>query len=72
MVSVQSEYIMSADVSDEIQKPQRDDPFLLNIKKRTFIDVISFLYAFAHCLKITQNVAFVFLNFGIFHQFLSY
>ena len=33
MVSVQSEYIMSADVSDEIQKPNRDDPFLLNIKK---------------------------------------
>ena len=32
MVSVQSEYIMSADVSDEIQKPNRDDPFLLNIK----------------------------------------
>ena len=24
------------------------------------------------CLKITQNVAFQFLNFGIFHQFLSY
>ena len=26
----------------------------------------------AHCLKIAQNVAFEFLNFGIFHQFLSY
>ena len=26
----------------------------------------------AQCLKITQNVAFEFLNFGIFHQFLSY
>ena len=25
----------------------------------------------AHCLKITQNVAFEWLNFGIFHQFLS-
>ena len=25
-----------------------------------------------HCLKITQNVAFEFLNFGIFHQLLSY
>ena len=24
------------------------------------------------CLKITQNVAFEFLNFDIFHQFLSY
>ena len=26
----------------------------------------------AHCLKITQNVAFEFLDFGIFHQFMSY
>ena len=26
----------------------------------------------AQCLKLTQNVAFEFLNFGIFHQFLSY
>ena len=25
-----------------------------------------------YCLKITQNVAFEFLNLGIFHQFLSY
>ena len=25
-----------------------------------------------HCLKITQNVAFQLLNFGIFHQFLYY
>ena len=25
-----------------------------------------------HCLKITQNVAFEFLSFGIFHHFLSY
>ena len=26
----------------------------------------------AHCLKISQNVAFEFFNFGIFHQFLTY
>ena len=26
----------------------------------------------SHCLKITQNVAFEFSNFGIFYQFLSY
>ena len=26
----------------------------------------------SHCLKITQNVAFEFLNLGIFHHFLSY
>ena len=25
-----------------------------------------------HCLKITQNVAFEFLNFGIFHQIVSF
>ena len=25
-----------------------------------------------HCLKITQNVAFEFFNFGILHQFLTY
>ena len=25
----------------------------------------------AHCLKITQYVAFEFFNFGVFHQFLS-
>ena len=30
------------------------------------------VYRLAHCLKITQNVAFEFLNLGIFHQFLSY
>ena len=28
-----------------------------------------YVYNPAHCLKITQNVAFEFLNFGIFHQF---
>ena len=28
--------------------------------------------AYSHCLKITQNVAFEYLNFGIFRQFLSY
>ena len=26
----------------------------------------------ARCLKITQNVAFVFFNFGLFRQFLTY
>ena len=31
-----------------------------------------FFFHGAHCLKITQNVAFEFLNFDIFHQFLSY
>ena len=33
---------------------------------------IKFVSQLSHCLKITQNVAFEFLNFGIFHQFLSY
>ena len=32
---------------------------------------ISVHCVFAHCLKITQNVAFEFFYFGIFHQFLS-
>ena len=30
------------------------------------------LFTALQCLKITQNVAFEFLNFGISHQFLSY
>ena len=35
--------------------------------------VNSFLPPSSHCLKITQNAAFEFLNlFCIFHQFLSY
>ena len=29
-------------------------------------------YSNSQCLKITQNVAFVFFNFGFFRQFLSY
>ena len=31
-----------------------------------------FILTTAHCLKITQNVAFQFFNFGIFHQFSSF
>ena len=31
-----------------------------------------FEFSRAHCLKITHKVAFEFLDFGIFHQFLSY
>ena len=27
---------------------------------------------YTHCLKMTQNVAFELLNFGIFRQFVSY
>ena len=34
-------------------------------------DTVKLLFQ-AQCLKITQNVAFEFLNFGIFHHFLSY
>ena len=30
------------------------------------------LFTAAHCLKITQNVAFEFFSFGIFPQLLSY
>ena len=49
------------DVEDFVPEDQGIDNFLEiedNIK--------------AQCLKITQNVAFEFLNFGIFHQFLAY
>ena len=42
-------------------------------EKKVLIDLFSFFNIYiAHCLKITQNVAFEFSNFGIFHQFLSY
>ena len=36
------------------------------------VALIFFVTEYTHCLKITQNVAFENLNFGIFHQFLSY
>ena len=35
----------------------------------SFYPVCSFV---SHCLKITQNVAFEFMNFGILHQFLTF
>ena len=34
--------------------------------------LLSIFFPFPHCLKITQNVSFEILNFGIFPQFLSY
>ena len=37
-----------------------------------FVWWCSFKKSQTQCLKITQNVAFEFLNFGISHQFLSY
>ena len=50
--------------------------FLLRpLRRRRYTSVLSIyllckqlLDNAAHCLKITQNVAFEFLNFGIFHQ----
>ena len=33
---------------------------------------VSLMTHFTHCLKITQNVAFEFLTFGVFRHFLSY
>ena len=33
---------------------------------------VYYIIPYPHCLKITQNVAFQFLNFGIFHQFLYF
>ena len=38
----------------------------------TIANEVSTVSTTTHCLKIIQNVAFEFLNFGIFHQFLSY
>ena len=37
-----------------------------------FLNSNELIFIQAQCLKITQNVAFEFFNFGIFHQFLSY
>ena len=34
-------------------------------------ETMQIFWNYANCLKITQNVSFEFLNFGIFHQFLS-
>ena len=45
--------------------------FLERGKKMIFFDRHE-LWNLSHCLKITQNVAYDFLNFGSFHQFLSY
>ena len=39
---------------------------------RFILNIHEFLVSFAHCLKITINVAFEFFKFGMFHQFLSY
>ena len=38
----------------------------MNGLPKSHINIVS------HCLKMTQNVAFEFWHFGIFHQFLSY
>ena len=42
------------------------------LDKMSYLKFIIQVLFSAKCLKITQNVAFEFLNFGIFHQFLSY
>ena len=44
------------------------------LKMKEFWCLWTYLMAIrdVHCLKITQNVAFEFLNFGNFHQFLSF
>ena len=40
--------------------------------REAFQNELSKFTTVTHCLKIPQNVAFEFFNFGIFHQFLSY
>ena len=43
-----------------------------NSLKGPFFKHVFIICTTAHCLKITQNVAFQFLNVGIVYQFLSY
>ena len=45
--------------------------FVLYFQQRYSVWKMAF-EAISQCLKITQNVAFEFFNFGIFHQFSSY
>ena len=44
------------------------------LKRRTWkgrkkVTIVTILFVTSQCLKITQNIAFEFFNFGIFHQF---
>ena len=48
----------------------RDDPFCWS-PKFTTISLQQQISQIAQCLKISQNVAFEFFNFGIYPQFLS-
>ena len=57
-----------------LKKKKKPPPNLRHKINHHFDTIHIFLqsHTSAHCLKITQNVAFEFLNFGTFHQFLFY
>ena len=61
-------------VSHYIQRVQSVQFFKTQMLHKTnlYFSYFEIKWMRTHCLKITQNVAFEFLNFGIFHQFLSY
>ena len=60
--------IMCRSIKMEFQK----DVHYGNVKAKRFVMSPKTFDKKAQCLKITQNVAFEFLYFGIFHQFLTY
>ena len=49
-----------------------DHPGVIPREQKGIKIALKLCYTPPHCLKITQNVAFEFLNVGNFHQFLSY
>ena len=60
-----------ADFPTPVVNGQPIAPILNTTPEQTaFWQKVTFSYN-SHCLKITQNVAFEFLNFGIFNPFLS-
>ena len=52
------------DLLKRLENADNPDAIVTGIKIEEFLAI--------HCLKITENVAFEFFNFGISHQFLSY
>ena len=46
--------------------------FIGELGKHCFYLYVTPIWDSTHCLKISQNVAFEFFNFGIFHQFLTH
>ena len=81
--SLESVLIEEADRMGDYFVQQKNEPFLVQtLFNLVILNVLWTVVAgkrcilgsnpTTHCLKITQNVSFEFLNFGIFLQFLSY